>query len=72
MPYTQLTAEMIKAVATGTPPDLVTLNDPVVASFASQGQLIDMTDRDQELEGDQPVGLFQGAADLRRVGGQAL
>src|SRR5204863_6700477 len=27
VPYTQLTAEMIKAVATGTPPDLVTLND---------------------------------------------
>src|SRR5436190_16933167 len=45
VPYTQLTAEMIKAVATGTPPDLVTLNDPVVASFASQDQLIDITDR---------------------------
>ena len=45
VPYTQLTAEMIKALATGTPPDLVTLNDPVVASFASQDQLIDITDR---------------------------
>ena len=45
MLYTQLTAEMIKAVATGTPPDLVTLNDPVVASFASQDQLIDITER---------------------------
>jgi len=45
VPYTQLTAEMIKAVATGTPPDLVTLNDPVVASFASQDQLVDITDR---------------------------
>src|SRR5436189_5920266 len=47
VPYPQLTAEMIKAVATGTPPDLVTLNDPVVASLASQDELIDRRDRIQ-------------------------
>jgi len=69
VPYTQLTAEMIKAVATGTPPDLVTLNDPVVASFASQDQLIDITDRIKNskvinlsvyFKGPQTSGVWQG------------
>ena len=69
VPYTQLTAEMIKAVATGTPPDLVTLNDPVVASFASQDQLIDITDRiknskvidlDVYYKGPQTSGVWKG------------
>src|SRR5215510_4945912 len=41
VPYTALNAEAIKSVATGTPPDLITINDPVVASFSSQGQLTD-------------------------------
>ena len=72
VPYTQLTAEMIKAVATGTPPDLVTLNDPVVAQLRIPGPVDRHNGADKELEGDQPVGLFQGTADFRRVGGQAL
>ena len=45
VPYTALNAEVIKAIATGTPPDLMTINDPIVASFSSQGQLTDITDR---------------------------
>jgi len=69
VPYTQLTAEMIKAVATGTPPDLVTLNDPVVASFASQDQLVDITERIKNskvinlsvyFKGPQTSGVWQG------------
>src|SRR5947207_11950397 len=69
VPYTQLTAEMIKAIATGTPPDLVTLNDPIVASFASQDQLIDITDRIKNskvinlsvyFKGPQTSGVWQG------------
>jgi multiple sugar transport system substrate-binding protein len=45
VPYTQLNPELVRAVATGAPPDLVVINDPDVAGFASQGQLTDLTDR---------------------------
>ena len=45
VPANSLVAELIKAVATGAVPDLVTLDNPVVASFASQGTLLDLTDR---------------------------
>ncbi|MBI3711237.1 MAG: ABC transporter substrate-binding protein [Proteobacteria bacterium] len=45
VPYTNINPELIKAIATGTPPDLTVINDPVVASFSSQGQLTDLTDR---------------------------
>ncbi len=45
VPYTQINAELIKAIAAGSPPDLVVFNGPVVPSFASQGQLTDLTDR---------------------------
>jgi multiple sugar transport system substrate-binding protein len=45
VPYTQLNPELIRAIATEAPPDLVVINDPDVAGFASQGQLTDLTDR---------------------------
>jgi multiple sugar transport system substrate-binding protein len=45
VPANQLAAELIKAIATGAVPDLVTLDNPLVASFASQGTLLDLTDR---------------------------
>jgi multiple sugar transport system substrate-binding protein len=45
VPANQLAAEVIKAIATGAVPDLVTLDNPLVASFASQGTLLDLTDR---------------------------
>ena len=45
VPANQLNAELIKAIATGSVPDLVTMDNPVVASFAAQGSLIDLTDR---------------------------
>jgi multiple sugar transport system substrate-binding protein len=44
VPANQLVAELIKAIATGSVPDLVTLDNPVVASFAAQGSLLDLTD----------------------------
>ena len=45
VPANQLVAELIKAIATGSVPDLVTLDNPVVASFSAQGSLLDLTDR---------------------------
>ena len=47
VPYVQMNPELIRAIATGSPPDLVAINDPDVAGYASQGQLIDLTDRIQ-------------------------
>ena len=45
VPANQLVAELIKAIATGSVPDLVTLDNPFVASFSAQGSLLDLTDR---------------------------
>ena len=45
IPYTQINPELIRALATGTPPDLVVINDPDLCSYASQGQFTDLTDR---------------------------
>jgi len=45
VPYVQINPELIRAIATGSPPDLVTINDPDLASYSSQGQFTDLTDR---------------------------
>src|SRR5215831_13860246 len=44
VPYTQINPELVRAIATGLPPDLVVINDPDLASYASQGQFTDLTD----------------------------
>jgi multiple sugar transport system substrate-binding protein len=45
IPYVQINPELIRAIATGSPPDIIVINDPDVASYASQGQFTDLTDR---------------------------
>jgi multiple sugar transport system substrate-binding protein len=45
LPGNQIAAELIKAIATGSVPDLVTIDNPVVASLAAEGTLTDLTDR---------------------------
>src|ERR1700761_9607895 len=45
VPANPLSAERIKASATGSFPSLVTIDNPNVASFAAQGSLTDLTDR---------------------------
>ena len=44
IPFGQLSQQLIKGIATGDVPDLITIDNPVVASFASQGALEDLTD----------------------------
>ena len=44
VPYGQIEPELIRASATGSPPDLVTINDPDVTAFAAQGLLTDLTE----------------------------
>ena len=45
IPYVQINPELIRAIATSTPPALGGLNEPDVANYASQGQFTDITDR---------------------------
>jgi multiple sugar transport system substrate-binding protein len=45
IPYVQINPELIRAIATDSPPDLVVINDPDIASYSSQGQFLDLTER---------------------------
>jgi multiple sugar transport system substrate-binding protein len=60
VPANQLVAELIKAIATGSVPDLVTLDNPVVASFSAQGSLLDLTDRVSRSKLIKPDVYFKG------------
>ena len=60
VPANQLVAELIKAIATGSVPDLVTLDNPVVASFSAQGSLLDLTDRVGKSKFIKPDVYFKG------------
>ena len=44
IPFGQLSQQLIKGIATGDVPDLITIDNPTTASFASQGALEDLTD----------------------------
>lgn len=44
IPYVQLNPELVRAIATGSPPDLVLINGPDIAGYASQDRLMDITD----------------------------
>ena len=60
MPGPQITTELIKAIATGSVPDLVTLDNPVVASFSAQGTLTDLTDLVGKSTFIKPAVYFEG------------
>jgi multiple sugar transport system substrate-binding protein len=45
IPFSQLAQQFIKGIATGDVPDLITIDNPVVASFAAQDALEDLTER---------------------------
>jgi multiple sugar transport system substrate-binding protein len=44
IPFGQLSQQLIKGIATGDVPDLITIDNPTTASFATQGALEDLTD----------------------------
>ncbi len=60
VPANQFISELIKAIATGSVPDLVTLDNPFVASFAAQGSLLDLTDRIAHSGTIKPAVYFKG------------
>ena len=43
IPFGQLSQQLIKGIATGDVPDLITIDNPTTASFATQGALEDLT-----------------------------
>ena len=60
VPGAQIVTELIRAIATGSVPDLVTLDSPVVASFSAQGTLTDLTDQRGAIEIHQAGRVLQG------------
>lgn len=60
VPGPQLVPEVIKAIATGSVPDLVTMDSPIVASFSAQGTLTDLTDRVAKSKVIDPKAYFPG------------
>lgn len=60
VPGVQIVTELIRAIATGSVPDLVTLDSPVVASFSAQGTLADLTDRVAKSQYIKPDIYFKG------------
>ncbi len=60
LPYTELNPELIRAIATGAPPDLTVINDPDVAGYASQGELTDITERVAQSRIIEPQKFFPG------------
>lgn len=62
IPYVQINPELIRAIATSSPPDLVVVNDPDVAGYASQGQFTDLTDRVMKSTRIGAANFFKGPA----------
>ena len=60
VPGVQIVTELIRAIATGSVPDLVTIDSPVVASFSAQGTLTDITDRVAKSTFIKPAVYFKG------------
>ncbi len=60
VPGVQIVTELIRAIATGSVPDLVTIDSPVVASFSAQGTLTDLSDRVAKSTFIKPAVYFKG------------
>ncbi len=60
VPGVQIVTELIRAIATGSVPDLVTIDSPVVASFSAQGTLTDLTDQVTQSKFIKPAVYFKG------------
>lgn len=60
VPGVQIVTELIRAIATGSVPDLVTIDSPIVASFSAQGTLTDLTERVAQSKFIKPDVYFKG------------
>jgi multiple sugar transport system substrate-binding protein len=60
VPGVQIVTELIRAIATGSVPDLVTIDSPIVASFSAQGTLTELTDRVAKSQHIKPAVYFKG------------
>ncbi|MFI5013088.1 MAG: ABC transporter substrate-binding protein [Hyphomicrobiales bacterium] len=63
LPGPQIGTEFIKAVATGSVPDLITIDNPVVPSFSAQGVLEELSDRIKQSKAIKPDIYFKGPWD---------
>ena len=63
VPGPQISTELVKAIASGSVPDLVTIDNPIVASFSAQGSLTDLTERVSKSRFIKPDIYFKGPWD---------
>jgi len=61
IPFAQLSQQLIKGIATGEVPDLITIDNPTVASFATQGALEEVTDLVKGSKVIKPEAYFKGS-----------
>ena len=61
IPFGQLSQQLIRGIATGDVPDLITIDNPVVASFATQDALEDLTARVKASSAIKPDGYYPGS-----------
>ena len=60
VPGVQVVTELVRAIATGSVPDLVTIDSPVVASFSAQGTLTDLSEHVAKSTFIKPAVYFKG------------
>ncbi|MEZ5667364.1 MAG: ABC transporter substrate-binding protein [Alphaproteobacteria bacterium] len=60
VPGPDIATELVKAIATGSVPDLVTIDNPLVPSFSAEGTLEDLTDLIAASDAIDPAVFFPG------------
>ena len=60
LPFSQLSSEFVKAIATGEVPDLVVIDNPVMAGFADQGALAQLDDLIAQSQSLKPENFYPG------------
>lgn len=61
IPFSQLSQQLIKGIASGDVPDLITIDNPTTASFAAQGALEDLTSLVAKSTVIQPQNFYKGS-----------
>jgi multiple sugar transport system substrate-binding protein len=70
IPFGQLSQQLIKGIATGEVPDLITIDNPTTASFANQGALEDLTDLVANSSVIKPENFYKGSWNITRWKGR--
>ncbi len=72
IPFGQLSQQLIKGIASGDVPDLITIDNPTTASFASQGALEDLTNLVAKSSVIKPDNFYKGSWSITQWKGKRL